>query len=180
MSKTKPDTVPSCCRSKPWADREVLEKSIVESTDVRYRRGVTTPIVDMCAQGITKLAQEVRRQSRQKIALPGYSWIFCGGFCGGQMMACLITDPKTIPVWPTWKLTKAKGCTMPRSRGRNGDDTKGFVRRAALGAMSEAWERHGLTPDRDYCELPTPEHIFEVFHDVFPAMKDLHSIRKWK
>ena len=95
-------------------------------------------------------------------------------------MACFITDPKTIPLWPTWQYAGDKQGAMPRSHGNNKDTTKGILRRAAFKAMAKFWAKNGLTPDPDFTQLPTPQRILEVFQEVFPRIKDLHAIRRWK
>lgn len=95
-------------------------------------------------------------------------------------MACLITDAKSIPLWPTWQYTKHIQGPIPKRRGRNSDDNKGFIRRAAYRAMGQFWAESGLTPDHDFSQLPTPEHTFKVINDVFPQVKTLQAIRKWK
>jgi len=94
------------------------------------------------------------------------------------MMACLITDEKFIPRWPTWKYTGAKE-DIPKAGNRNGHDTKGYIRRAGHRAMHRFWKSSTQTPDYP-TGLPTPEVLLSVFKLVFPGLKDMQVLRKWK
>lgn len=95
-----------------------------------------------------------------------------------QMVALLISDEKFIPLWPSWKYAGSKA-DFPKGRYQNADEAKGAVRRAGYRAIYEYWKASSITPSYPD-KLPTPEAIFDVINQVFPAGTDKNLFQKEK
>lgn len=95
-----------------------------------------------------------------------------------QMMACLITDEKSIPSWPTWKYINKE--SVPKSKYRNSSDAKGYIRRSGYSAMYEYWSSNGFTPTYRVDRLPNPKRVLRTLSRIFPKLSSLEPLRKWK
>lgn len=124
------------------SDRQLLEKYLVESINLKYAESLH-PILDAVAAAFKALACEVRKHSASDASsvlrndVKGFStvttactdptvYMCC---CYSQRMVMLITDEASTRAWPTWMFkldAKGKEVGAPKARFRNPSECTGI------------------------------------------------------